>query len=365
MRKRIVQIESVYPAFVDKLAHELPNFEAYTYSEMLRSIFDSGWSSGQNVCPYMSPADWDVHYLIPNVQPLQYAWLRERGLSLKTPLEEVFLAQLRAIRPDVVYVSDLHSVNLDLIAEMMPKPLIVGWCATRPHPSIRWNHIDLLLSGISRIREETLKHGVKSSRNFMSGAPSFRSLQQPIETQSKDLCFSGSFSPKLHKQRAVNFVNLALRAPDLSVNLYTADVFKLPDSVSNIRFHPAVYASDVVSCYAQYKVVLDGRADFGIGEQEYSRETSNMRIFEATKAGAMLLTEQSENLKEYFILGQEIVTYCCFDELVEKARYYSDPKNESKRKKIALAGRAKTLTAHLIEHRAAWFERILNEELFT
>jgi spore maturation protein CgeB len=365
MRKKIVQIESVYPEFADRLANGSSNFKGYTYSEILRIIFDSGWSSGQNVCPYMSPADWETHYVIPNFPPLQYAWLRENRLSLETPMHEVILAQLRAISPDVIYVSDLHSVNLDCLAQMVPKPLIVGWCATRPHPNIRWDRIDLLLSGIGKIREEALKLGAKSSRNFMSGAPSYRSLQHATKPLSSGLCFSGSFSPKLHKQRAVNFVNLAFRAPDLSINIFTADAFQLPDGVNNIAFFPPVYASDVVSCYAQHKIVLDGRADFGIGELEYSRETSNMRIFEATKAGSMLLTEYAENLQEYFRVGQEIETYSCIDELTEKAKFYSDARNESKRKKIALAGSARTLRCHLVEHRAAWFEGILIEELFS
>jgi spore maturation protein CgeB len=77
------------------------------------------------------------------------------------------------------------------------------------------------------------------------------------------------------------------------------------------------------------------------------------RTFEVPACGGFLLTEDAENLSDYYRLGSEIVTFTGCDELVEKTLYYL--KHEDKRQQIADAGYQRTHREHTYIHR---FEEI-------
>jgi spore maturation protein CgeB len=364
MKKRIVQLESVYKSFFESFLEKTPSWFSYSYKQALETLFDSGWSSGQNVVPYMPASKWETFYIVPTLESLQKKWARQQIGSDDVSLAEILFLQLDAIKPDIVYLSDLNCVDIGFFSQLNKVPLVTGWCATEPNEAFNWRSLDLLLSGIGSIRQRTLDLGVRRAEKFMSGAPSFRNVNGGGFCGRKDLCFSGSFSRTLHHERAKNFAKLGEAIPEYRLDIYTESQPQVLLGQPNIRLLPAVYASDVVCTYSDYKIVLDGRADFGLGEAQYSRETSNMRIFEATKAGSMLLTEHCENLDEYFEIGVEIETYSSVDELREKCRYYLRDDNELKRENIARNGQLRTLSEHSIESRALWFEKIIENAFF-
>ena len=76
----------------------------------------------------------------------------------------------------------------------------------------------------------------------------------------------------------------------------------------------------------------------------------NMRIFEATAAGALLITKDMPHIGELFEVGKEIVTYKDFEDLKKKIKYYL--KNDSERERIAAAGKRKAFREHKYSDRA-------------
>ena len=86
-----------------------------------------------------------------------------------------------------------------------------------------------------------------------------------------------------------------------------------------------------------------------------------MRLFEATGVGSLLITDEKDNLSEFFEVGKEIVTYGDADELVDKIRFYLA--HEEKRSRIARAGQERTLREHTYLHRMRELERILDSWL--
>jgi spore maturation protein CgeB len=102
------------------------------------------------------------------------------------------------------------------------------------------------------------------------------------------------------------------------------------------------------------------RASFNLPDEVmFGRETSNMRIFETTKAGALLLAEDCSNLGDYFEIGKDIQTFSSMSDFIEKLGYFIDPRNENYRKQIANSGFNRSTISHSIESRAIWFENIL------
>ena len=76
---------------------------------------------------------------------------------------------------------------------------------------------------------------------------------------------------------------------------------------------------------------------------------ANMRLFEATGMGALLLTDWKENLHELFQPEKEVATYRTAEECVDKLHFYQT--HEAERERVASAGQRKTLAAHTYRQR--------------
>jgi len=366
VRLKIVQIEAVYQQFTDSLYAKWPGLHALGFETQIKTILDSGWSGGQNVVPSLNPSAWERYYIIPKLIASQLAWARQKGIpESHWNLREILSVQLQTINPDVIYLSDLGSFDFSILDELKRRPLVVAWLASRFPPGFPWTKVDLLLSGISAIRDEALRKGVRAVENFNSAAPSFRSSNSGSERREGGpvkIGFSGSFFGGYHDDRAKLFVKLAYALPEVSVNLYTGQPYQLPEHCP-LHFFEPVFAADVVDTYASHDIVVDARADFGLGETRFNRDTSNMRIFEATRAGSLLITEYAPNLEEMFEIGDEILCFRSEEELFELASHYGNSRMDNTRRIIATAGFNRVLACHTIEHRAAEFDLIVQRSL--
>ena len=88
---------------------------------------------------------------------------------------------------------------------------------------------------------------------------------------------------------------------------------------------------------------------------------ANMRLYEATGVGTMLLTDWKTNLHELFEVGKEVVAYGSTEQCVELVRYYLA--HEDEREAIAQAGQKRTLSEHNYYHRMQELTEILNRYL--
>ena len=357
---KILQLESFYPQFIGTAYQKIPGLENTRFKEQINHLLDSGFSGGHNTTPYFNPQRWESHYIIINCHWSQKKWAKENGLPIDTPNREILTAQLRSIKPDILYLSDIPGFDFSILNELPYHPLVVGWHATTLSDHTPWGNFDLVLSGIKKIRDGALSKGAKAAAEFMPAAPPYRSLGSSTFRPSS-LVFSGSFYGGIHDERTEQFRRLSRGLDKLSLDIYTSNSFEIKAD-EKIRLHPALYGNDVIRLYAEHAMVLDFRGQFNLEDNGSARETSNMRIFEATRAGSLLLTERSPNLERYFVFGQEIETYTHLDELLEKIHFYAKPENETIRKKIAESGLRRVRSEHLIEHRAAWLENILENQ---
>ena len=76
---------------------------------------------------------------------------------------------------------------------------------------------------------------------------------------------------------------------------------------------------------------------------------NNMRLFEATGTGALLITDYKDNLNTLFEVGKEVIDYKTVEECKELIIYYLE--HEDERKGIANAGQKRTLQEHTYYHR--------------
>ena len=76
---------------------------------------------------------------------------------------------------------------------------------------------------------------------------------------------------------------------------------------------------------------------------------NNMRLYEATGVGTLLVTDAKDNLASLFEPGKEVVAYHSPEEAIEIIDYYLGHKEE--RNAIAKAGQERTLREHTYRHR--------------
>jgi spore maturation protein CgeB len=73
-------------------------------------------------------------------------------------------------------------------------------------------------------------------------------------------------------------------------------------------------------------------------------EANNLRLFEATGMGALLVTEEAPNLGSMFDVNTEVVTYRGAADAAAVVRYFADRPEEAAA--IAAAGQRRTLRDH-------------------
>jgi spore maturation protein CgeB len=78
---------------------------------------------------------------------------------------------------------------------------------------------------------------------------------------------------------------------------------------------------------------------------------NNMRLYETTGDGALLVTDEGEGLDALFRIGEEVLTYANADDLASTLLGLLD--DEPRRQAIAVAGQERTLAEHTYAQRIA------------
>jgi spore maturation protein CgeB len=186
------------------------------------------------------------------------------------------------------------------------------------------------------------RQGFSAALNRLGFDP--RILARLLPPQQKfDVALVGSFSD-VHSSR-VSFLNKLYAKLDRSetIKVWAPTVDHLPVE-SPIRHHymgPA-WGYQMYEILNASKMTLNHHGDV----LPYA---NNMRLFESTGAGTLLITDWKENLHEMFEPGKEVVTYRTPEECAEKIRHYLT--YEEERQIIASAGQARTLRDHTYQCR--------------
>ena len=106
------------------------------------------------------------------------------------------------------------------------------------------------------------------------------------------------------------------------------------------------------------KISFDCRADHSFLQRDIGKDhTVNMRIFETTAVGSLLLTEDYANLSNLFIKKEEIDTFKNKADLLKKINYYLS--NQKASETVARNGWIKCKKEHNISKRAEQFLEII------
>ena len=95
-----------------------------------------------------------------------------------------------------------------------------------------------------------------------------------------------------------------------------------------------------------------------IEDTEYA---GNMRLFEGTGLGCLLITDYKKDLEKLFNINKDIVIYASENQILEKINYYLN--NNSIRISIAKSGYNKTKSYHNYLNRVNELDKFIKKKL--
>ena len=134
-------------------------------------------------------------------------------------------------------------------------------------------------------------------------------------------------------------------APQATAASSVASPDDLPAEVSG----PKLTDDEMVEMYSRAKISL-GFSTVGQTHLEDQRIVQvRLRDFEAPMSGAFYMVEEMLELRQFYEVGREVVTYDGPDDLVDKCRYYLE--HDDEREQIRVAGHARALRDHTWQRR--------------
>jgi spore maturation protein CgeB len=353
---RILIADTVYDEFLSTHYRSHPGLEEEPYARQWRALMDTFFGTADAYSHFLGLLGHEAHEVIVNSDALQSAWAAERRarvrrfklLRRRDWRHTVLLEQARAFEPDVVYVQNLRALPPDVLRALRKRTrLLAGQVASElPTPeSLRL--FDLVLTSFPHFVPRLRKLGIGAE--FLGIAFDPRVLEQLGEPgPRRGVVFVGSLRRGRHSANEL-FARAAERVP---LDFYGYGVEEWPDgSIVRARYRGEVWGLDMYRVLARAQIALNRHIDVA---EDYA---NNMRLYEATGVGTLLLTDAKQNIGDLFEAGREILTYADIDELVASVERMLSAADE--RTAIARAGQERTLRQHTYAHRMRELAEIL------
>ncbi len=380
---RVLILNTDYPEFLAWLYAQNPGLEAKSFDEQMhvrmQSLFGVADFYSSNLRKIGHEA-WDIHI---NSEFMQRRWANEHGLRsddavapdslTKTALKraadmaantrlrhlkpvlrpffrsmngrsaysyEILAAQIEHYKPDVLlnHAMDGH-IGHFLREKKSHIRLLVGQIASPLPLGDDIGCYDLIISSLPNFVEYFRRTGVASERHLFGFEPDILTRLGPRE-KSIPVSFVGGLS-RDHKSR-VAWLEYLCRQTDIEVWGYGVDT--LPqDSWIRKRYRGKAWG------VAMYQVLRDSRITVNYHIGVAGSYANNMRLFEATGVGCLLITDWKVNLDDILSIGSEVVAYRNPEDCAGKIRHYQ--KSNRDRDAIATAGQARVMQQHTYARR--------------
>jgi len=356
---RVLFIDASYPAFLATVYGPDETLSLRSYDEQLAAIDAGLFGEAQFQVHALRSLGHDASRVIVNAAPLQAAWRREKSRTRADRIEwrlrrnlvpwpsrrldpwPTMFAQVEAIRPDIIYVEIVDSMPPSVVERLTRRAFVVGQLATAIPRQIELARYNLIISSIPTIVAQAAASGTTSAYLPLAFEPRLAEEIKPVE-RTVPASFVGSFSDR-YADRVDILEAVAERAP---LNVWTSDTAQLPEmSILRGRIRGAAFGRQMYETMNQSLVTLNTH---GIVS---GNAANNLRLFEATGMGALLITDRRNNLGDLFEPGTEVVTYSHPEEAAEATAYYVEHPKEAAQ--IAEAGRQRTLREHTWADRMA------------
>jgi hypothetical protein len=304
----------------------------------------------------------DAWTVVANCEPLQLAWAREHGAARLTRARarlptrigiaarhaltsEILEAQVRTLAPDVVYLQDLWLMSRRRLDALRAKGLrVAGQIASAPPGPEVLRGFDLLVSSLPKLVSRFEALGVQARLLRIGYDETIHAALRgagidpsPESARAHAVSFVGALNPRTHARGTRVLEALCRRDVPLEAWGYGAEELD-PASPLRERYRGQAFGLDMHAVLASSRIAINRHIDVAEGY------ANNMRLYESTGDGALLVTDEGIGLDALFRPGDEVLTYRQADDLAATVLSLLD--DEPRRLRIARAGQDRTLLEH-------------------
>lgn len=378
-RIRFLKLSSFYPDYLVKFRSSVPGIESLSFAEYARLLFDDcfAWSDFWKTNLERTGL-YEAEEVVLNDEVYQQKWAAENNVPFGPEWESrISLAQIELFKPDVIFINDVynyHSLLEGLKAKFPFIKLVIGWDGILYHRPEVFKDCDIVLSCVRQTVTFYENAGFKAHYFPLSFEKTILDKLHP-QRLTHNVTFIGSvvLIKGYHEGRLRRLAELSSR---VKLDFFTPSFPSSPEYFSKVQLRRLIDGKflqyfDIIKMTRlnqgerfgkeMFQLMRDSKFVFNTHGDQPNVQASNMRLTEATGVGSCLVTDWKENISEFFVPDQEIVTYKTIAEAADKIRYLLE--HEEERKKIALAGQRRTLKEYSYQKRIKEFSDYLINEL--
>lgn len=249
---------------------------------------------------------------------------------------EVIAAQIEHYRPDVLVNLAMDGVSPALLSDLKGHyGLLVGQhAASYLPPAEDYRCYDLVLSSFPPTVERIRQNGIRAELFRLGFEPR---LLAELGSSSRrfDVTFAGSFQ-RVHSSRITWLEAICDAFPQAKVWAPALDLVSRTSPIRACYAGPA-WGREMLKILSESRITLNQHGDI-------APYANNMRLYEATGMGALLVTDWKENLQDMFVAGQEVAAYRSVGQCLELIQHFLA--HEADRQSMAAQGQRRTLQTH-------------------
>ena len=340
-------LSTYYEPFLDLYYNNIPNLKQLSYEEQKQNLQSAFFGDSDFYSNGLRQAGWRSDDIIMNCHYLQNTWAKENNIhGLVGKILEIAAMQIKLYQPDVVYIHDLNIITNKFLKYIKPfTKLIVGQSGSPSLPTIDLSLFDIMFTLLDHLVDHYRQNNITAYLNYL--AFDERVLKQIKPGKKKyPVTFIGACRDTFYEKRCELFNALS---KEINIDHWG------PSSYGSLNYKGQAWGIDMFSLLSQSEITLNCHVDAA------KNFAANMRLYEATGCGTLLITDHKDNLDEIFKIGREVISYRSPEECIEIIKFYLNHPEE--RNKIAEAGQKRTLKEHTYENRMKSTAEILERHL--
>jgi spore maturation protein CgeB len=373
--RKILFLDSYYQGFIESLSSEAG---MNTLDDFKERILGNRFGTGIALSDEFERLGWKTEVVVPNFRDMQVAWRHQNDLvkpimqgwnhgpriarlplsnpfSTRIPhIHQTLIEQIRMMQPDVVYVQDLNFLNSGMIKKIKRESsLVVGEIASTLPPRRLLRGYDLIVSSIDPVVDQISSIGIESRWVPLGfDLKNWSNFDHESNPREIDVVFIGSIS-KYQKSTLPLLSKVASKVENFSIYGPSSTRIALAGASLSHIYKGEIWGSEMYRILGRSKISLNRHAEVAQGF------ANNMRMYESTGMGALLLTDATKKLDRLFTENDEVLTYSNPDEAAEMLpEILSDVE---RLKSIAIKGQRRTHAEHTYANRAERLQEMFSE----